>query len=248
MSNFKNSTIFILLVFSIIFGLFFTSISAASFSQVPQNLNPVIKKLLSLPEANALLEQVSQEGNIGIALQNDPSGQFDAMWDGDARLIKINPYRHSHEGSWICSILFELHNASTNRKMLALFHSAERNQISKEAWVEKMERMEHANALNTCHLIEKGIAQGIYPADAHWNIFQGFDDHYKLQQVTGHSQWFANKYDNVNPHSSRLPFQGTVSNLRQMSNKDKKNLENYLVRKNKKNTVSLKANQSFIYY
>lgn len=202
------------------------------FNQVPQSLSSVVAKLLELPEARALLAQVSQEGSVGIVMQNDPSGQFDALWDGDARLIKVNPYRHPKEGSWICSILFELHNAKTNRHMLNLFHSAEKNQLSKEMWVEQMERMEHANALNACRLLEKGIAQGIYPPEARWTIFFTFDDYYKLQQISGHSQWLANYYDQTNYQSQRLPFQGTIPGLGHMTAQDKKDLQDYLVIKN----------------
>lgn len=203
-----------------------------SFSQVPPQLKPLVTTLLTLPEARTLLAKVSQEGPVGIVMQNDPTGKFDAMWEGDSRLIKVNPHRHPNEGSWICSILFELHNASTNKHMLSLFRSAENNQVSKEAWVEQMERMEHTNALNTCRLLEKGIAQGIYPPEAHWTIFNSFDDYYMFQQITDHSQWLANKYDQSNPYSRRLHFQGTIAGLNDLTLEDKKDLQNYLVIKN----------------
>lgn len=243
MNNYIFSILFLLLTFGGIVA-HAEAVPHNSFNQVPQQLRSVVAKLLELPEARALLAQVSQEGSVGIVMQNDPNGQFDALWDGDSRLIKVNSHQHPNEGSWICSILFELHNAKTNKHMLDLFHSAEKNQVSKEVWVEQMERMEHANALNACRLLEKGIAQGIYPPEARWTIFYTFDDYYKLQQISGHSQWLANYYDQSNPYSKRLPFQGTISGLGHMTAEDKKDLQDYLVIKNNLYGSSRSTNKS----
>lgn len=240
-----NLNNYIFLILSIIFSLtqFFYSFGenlihfgtskTATFKYVPPQLNSVVGKLLELPEARDLLAQVSRQGGVSIILQNDTDGQFDALWDGDARVIKLNPHRHHNLGTWICSILFELHNASTNDYMLNLYRQAETNQMTKEIWVEHMERMEHANALNTCRLLEKGMAQNIYPPESRWTIFQSFDDYYKLQQISGHSQWLAKYYDQSNPYSNRKLFQGTIPGLNTMSSVDKKNFENYLVGKNR---------------
>lgn len=246
MNNYIFLFVFILLTFFQIPSFSQIPVSKnPSFSQVPSQLKPLVTKLLKLPEARALLAQVSREGPVGIVMQNDPTGRFDAMWEGESRLIKVNPYRHPNEGSWICSILFELHNASTNQHMLSLFRSAEDNQFSKEIWVGQMERMEHTNALNTCRLLEKGIAQGIYPPEAHWTIFNSFDDYYKLQQITGHSHWLANMYDQSNAYSRRLPFQGTIPGLNHLTPEDKKDLQDYLaVKNNLKSSDQQEVNRS----
>lgn len=203
-----------------------------SFQNIPKQLKTTVTKLLELPEARELLAQVNQEGPVSVVMQNDPSGQFDAFWDGNQRRILVNPHRHQTEGSWICSILFELHNASTNQYMRVLFESAKSNRISKDEWVKQMEKMEHTNALKTCALLDKGISQGIYPANSHWNIFYTFDDHYKLQQVTGHSDWLVNKYESIAPHNKFQEYRGTVPGLKLMSAEDKEDLLNYLSVKN----------------
>lgn len=231
MNKYILSLLFVLLAFIQVSPSEAASYSP-SFNHVPPQLRAVVAKMLELPEARELLTQVTRDGPIGIVMQNDATGEFDALWDGDARLIKVNSYKHPNEGSWICSILFELHNASTNKYMLSLYQSAESNHVSKELWVEQMERMEHTNALKTCRLLEKGITLGIYPAEATWTIFNKFEDYYKLQQITGHSQWFATIYDQSNPYSNRQPFQGTISGLNSMTLEDKKDLQDYLVVKN----------------
>lgn len=221
------------------------SYNTASFQNVPSQLQPIVNQLLKLPEARQLLAQVSQEGPVGIAIDNHASGEFDALWDGIQRVIRLNSNRHPTQGSWICSILFELHNASTNQHMGSLFEAAEANRMTKEQWVQAMERMEHRNARNTCDLLEKGIAQGIYPAEARWDIFYSFDDHYKLQQLSGHSQWLARNYDQTNRLSPRpQSYQGTIPEISRMTAEDKKDFQYYLVMKNAiENPSKQKADQ-----
>lgn len=216
----------------------------ATFNHVPQQLQPIVAKMLKLPEAQDLLNRVNQQGSVTIIIDNQSSGEFDALWDGGERIIRLNSYRHSTEGSWICSILFELHNASTNQHMSNLYQAAAQNRMTKEQWVEQMERMEHSNARKTCELIEKGIAQGIYPQETRWSIFYSFDDHYKLQQITGHSTWLANSYEQTNTFSPHQPFRGTIPGVNTMSAEDLKDFQNYLAVKNELETPN-GANASF---
>lgn len=209
-----------------------SSSTTTTFYSVPQQLQPTVAKMLKLPEVRELLKTVNQEGPVRIMIDSDSSSQFDAMWDGNERVIRLNASRHKNEGTWICSILFELHNASTSQYMNRLYQAAAENRMAKDQWVEAMERMEHGNARRTCELIEKGIATGIYPPETRWSIFNSFDDHYRLQQVTGHSTWLANSYEQTNSSSVHQPYRGTIPNLNAMTAEDIADFQNYLVIKN----------------
>lgn len=217
------------------------TIGAGKFSSYHPNLKQAIKAVESLPEAAALIDEVQLSGKIGVDTQNIESFDFEAMWNAGTRKIIVNAQKNKTLGKTICSILFELHNAKTNDQLLSLFAMAQQGTISKSDYVEKVERMEHQNAVNTNRLIEKGIEMGLFPTEARWPIFEDFEDHYMIQQIYGHSQWIANNFDTMNPNNGMEKYKGTIAGLEEMSDVQKRELATILTYKNR-----LKSNNSRI--
>jgi hypothetical protein len=199
-----------------------------------------ISRLQKLPEYNTLIKEVESEGPIRIEMVSLPNENFDAFWDSTSRKIRINTLKNQKLEVLICSILFEMHNAKSDRRFKQLIGMARNGQLSKEQYVEKVERMEHENALNCSLLLEKGIKSGIFNQAVRWPIFRDFEDHYKLQQIEEHSLWLANAYDNIAPNGRRSQYMGTLPKL---STQDKKDVLRYLVIKNKLESVSEIDNQ-----
>lgn len=193
-----------------------------------------VKAIKKLPEAHAILEKIQKDGPINIYFKPLPSVDFGAMWDADARSITVNSKSPRQLGNIICSILFEMHNAVSNSQFIKLTEMAAKGEITKDQYVEYVERMEHTNCLDTVSLLEKGIKAGIFPEDSRWNIYTNFEDHYKVQQLTEHSVWLGKNYDRLckNPNKKGQLYQGTVDGLANMSSQDKRDMLFYLAIKN----------------
>ncbi len=185
----------------------------------------ILTKIQKLPEVRKLIEDVEKEGSIKVEVQAITSANFEAFWDSRNRFVRINEKFNQKEGVFICSLIFELHNAATDRRFKQLYEMAKHGQISKDKYVENVERMEHQNALNTSVILEKGIRLGIFNADARWFILRDFSDHYKVQQMHGHSDWIAGNYDRLR-HQQSHPYKGTISTA--LSSTDKQNLMRYM--------------------
>lgn len=111
------------------------------------------------------------------------------------RKIVINAKFGMDTARVIHSILFELQNAASSAKLNELTMTAARGEIEKGAFVERIEWIEHQNALKTKHLLEKGIALGIFPVSSRWQVPESFADHLSMQQMSGHSDFIARKFD-----------------------------------------------------
>jgi hypothetical protein len=207
-----------------------------SFSSFPASLYEAVKAVESLPDAAKLIDEVQAEGPIGIESQYFTESDFEALWDSENRIIYVNASRNDTLGKEISSILFELHNAKTNKNLRDLFQQAKSGQIDKDSYVKCVERMEHGNALNTSLLIEKGIDQSIFPEDSRWEIFSSFEDHYKIQQIYGHSQWIAERFDSMCPTPRRKTYNGTIDGIDKMSLGEKDKIVRLLVLKNQMNS------------
>lgn len=212
--------------------LYSINLSAATFASYPSQVAPVVQQIQQMPEVRNLLEQVSrlEGGPVRIVLENTDG--LEALWDGENRVIRINHYHSLQHDRLISSLIFELHNASTNHTFMHLVDLAMKGRIGKDQWVEQVERMEHQNALKTSDIISKGIASGIFPASAKWVTYYEFDDYYKLQQIAGHSGWLANAYDTLNPRGKNMVYKGTIPELRFLSSQDKSDFLKYLSFKN----------------
>lgn len=198
----------------------------------PPSLAKAVKAIESLPDAAELIAEVQAAGLIKIEAQFFYDSDFEALWDSESRIIYVNESNNTTVGKQIASILFELHNAKTNNSLRRLFQQAKTGQIDKNSYVESIERMEHKNAVSTSQMIEKGLALSLFPQDARWSVFSNFDDHYKIQQIYGHSQWIANKFDILCPPFRRIAYSGTIRGLSSMSSKEKNAIVRLLVLKN----------------
>lgn len=208
-----------------------TQAKESTFVAYPPRVQHAIDAMQAMPEIRQLIADAQRSGPIGIEIDPNPASEFEALWNGEKRVILVNPKKIRSEATLICTILFELHNASTNTHFMNLVNQARAGKINKESYVEKVERMEHKNALNTCRLIELGIARGLFPVETRWKIFYRFEEYYKLQQLMGHSPWIANSYDRLNPRGGGQ-YLGTVNGVITMTRQEKHDYCNYLSIKN----------------
>jgi hypothetical protein len=162
----------------------------------PQLL-PSLITIQKLPEARELIANIQKEGPLQLRLGNMAvAEQFGACWDPSNRIIFVNP---APNRSVIGSILFELQNAFITSKLDQLDHLASQGKISRDSYVEAVERLEYQNSLNAASLARKGIQMKLYPRDALMPTYPTFEEHYRLQKIGGHSAWIANTYNNIAP-------------------------------------------------
>jgi len=205
------------------------SVTVSPFSQEAQSAFEAIKKL---PEVVQLINDAERDGPIRLEMRDLGSNNFEAFWDSTNRVIRVNSVTNKSFGNLIASVLFELHNASSDRYFKQLYSSANHGHIDKNGYVESVEKMEHQNALNTSMLLDKGIRLGVFPKDSRWPIFRSFEDHYKVQQLTEHSQWIASNYDKVFRNRGFGVFHGSIPGIARMSPEDKRDMIRYLGIKN----------------
>lgn len=171
---------------------------AASGPACDQRLQKYWNKILELPEARQLIEQIDQEGPIQIRVaSNGLSQQFGAYWERQQRVIGIFLPTKVSEGRVIGSLLFELHNALSDPKFDHLDYLASSRQISREKYVESMERLEFQNSKKAAALAQEGIDKGIFPENAKLPTYSCFEEHYYYQKMSGHSNAFTEAYDQL---------------------------------------------------
>lgn len=194
------------LILNLIFILSITVAFAATANQQSSLLNiscspqlqDSLQTILQLPEARDLISTVQKEGPIRFAVNNTSlSEKFGAFWDMDNRVICVAISPETTQGDTIGSIIFELHNALVHSKLNALDELATHRQISKDKYVESVERLEYENSLKASSLVQKGIRLGLFPKDAHLYTYSSFEEHYRMQRMAGHSSWIGNTYDQL---------------------------------------------------
>lgn len=198
----------------------------------PPSIEEALTAIRALPEGELLLRTIEAEGPITFEYREIDDFDFGAMWDSRTRTVVVNAKRCRSQGIMISSLLFELHNAKTTQHLINESRRAIAGKISKDRYVENIERMEHQNALDTIAILEEGIANGTFPSTAQWTIIRDFDDHYMLQQLSGHSHWIAHNFDSM-VKSAPQPYHGTIKEFDTLSPQDKKELSLYLSIKNK---------------
>lgn len=160
-------------------------------------LNHPLHLLYHLDESRQIISKVEAEAPIRVYLTNLGKKGSNAMWDPNRRSILLNSAKKRTAGINVRSILFELHNALSNKKFNYYNRLARAGKISKAAYVETIERIEYQNALQTVALLNKGIQLNIFPKDAVWNIAPNFEEHFQIQKKAGHSQFITYNYDNL---------------------------------------------------
>lgn len=161
-------------------------------------LQDSLDTILKLPEVRDLISVIQKEGPFRFAVKNTHlSEKFGAFWDMNNRVICVGISPCISKGEIIGSMLFELHNALVNSQLNQLDDLVARRKISKEAYVEAVERLEYKNSLNASSLATKGIRLGIFPESAHLFTYSSFEEHYRIQKMAGHSAWIAKTYDQI---------------------------------------------------
>ena len=179
------------------FGLV-SSVEASFPVSCAPELRSVWETIQKLPEARQLIQSVVAEGPLHVEVNRHLTTKFGAFWTGDARAILVNPPRPGNDrGETIGSILFELHNALADRELTRLDEQAESGQISKQRYIEAVERIEYRNSINASRIARTGIVQGLFPATAHLPTYPTFEEHYRVQQEAGHSAWIGRTYDQL---------------------------------------------------
>lgn len=170
--------------------------SSTSIPKCSPQLQKHLHAILKIPEAKKLVEGIQSEGPIQIVAERTKlSRQFGAFWDPDRRLIVIDTSSNQSDGSIIGSILFELHNASVNAKINQLNQLAADGGTNKSDYIRSMEYLEYVNSLNASKISAKGIKMGIFPRDAYLSTYSSFNEHFKAQRESGHSDAFAHNFD-----------------------------------------------------
>jgi len=207
------------------------------FNSYPESLKQAISAIEKIPEITAILREVQKDGPITVKFEDLNSFDFEALWNSQSRTIVVNASKDRSLGNIITSIVFELHNAKSNHNLRNLFEKALKGKINKDTYVRNVEKMEHQNALETSKLMNLGISKGVFPEEARWNMYEDFEDHYKLQQIYNHSQWLAARYDEMTPIKRKQEFKGSINGLSKMSQKEKDTLAYFLSLKNQLNTT-----------
>lgn len=172
-------------------------------------LKESVIQIQKLSEGRELIAKVQQEGQIRILVNNVTSDQFAAFWDPDNRHIYVTLYPDREPGSLIGSILFELHNALVSSKLDYYDSLATQGKISREDYVEAIERLEYQNSLNTAKIAESGIRAGLFHRGARLPTYSSFEEHFRIQKMGGHSAWIARNYDMMSPIKNRNSYSHT---------------------------------------
>lgn len=219
--------------------LLFSPLNAITLTKSSPMAQKAISTLQKLAQYPALIKEIEKNGPIKLEMANLKDEQFDAFWDSTNRTIRINLLKNEKFDVLIVSILFELHNAKSDLRFKELYTKAKFGQITKEKYVEEVERMEHQNALSTSLIIDNGIKIGLLNEEARWPILKNFDDHYALQQLKDHSQWIANNYDSMSP-KRKVNYIGTLPKI--TTPQDKADMIRYLEIKNDVEAASREKN------
>jgi hypothetical protein len=183
-----------ILIFSFLFLL---NQAFAGFKTTPNELKKAVNAIESFDEGKQFLNLCQSYGKIDLKWKALGANQSTACWIGHERVVILNASRSFTEGRKISSILFELNNSLTHNDFIELNKLVHRNKISKNDFVRQVEMLEYQNVLKTRQLLEKGVELGIFPEDCLIPIAPNFDEHFKVQISSGHSEAIAKQYDQM---------------------------------------------------
>ncbi len=189
----------------IIFTLALTPLYAG-FISTPPELKKAVDSIESFDEGKQFLDLCQKAGKIALKFKALGQNQSTACWIGHERVIILNASREFTEGKKISSILFELNNSLTHNEFVNLNKLAYQNKISKNEFVESVERLEYNNVLKTRLLLEKGVELGLFPSDCLIPIAPNFEEHFKVQILCGHSDAIAKQYEQISGNASKKPL------------------------------------------
>jgi hypothetical protein len=161
-----------------------------------------LRTLYQLEETQRLLNQVEKEGSIKIKAVKLGSQAQNACWFPDERTICVNISKRRSFASLICSLVFELHNALNQKKFDQFDLLAMQGKITKAKYIESVEHQEYLNALQTMQILKKGVERQIFPPDiSSWAVAPTFQEHYRVQRESGHSQSIGMIFDSLHRHT-----------------------------------------------
>lgn len=223
----KRYILFIFILFNLNSSLFADCNPYDYFHHIPPSLVQSVNAILRFPKSHKLIHEVTRQGKITLLTTSMP-GEPEAIWNSNNRSIIINTYTTKNPGRALSSIIFEFHNAKSTDTLYQVHHKASTGQLTKEQYVETIERIEHANALSASELLNKGIQEGFFPKTAKWTVLKNFEAHYRFQQLAGHSQWIARKYDRYPHRDSCTYYHGTIQGLATLSENEKAEMVGYI--------------------
>lgn len=182
---------------ALFFLLMCSSFPLAAYPNHPRELSRPVQTLYRLGETKQLLMMAEKEGAINIRTALFGFEASNAAWMASERTIYLNFSKPRSQGSLIASIVFELHNALSSNEFAYYDRLAMNRQISRQKYIEAVERLEYANAHKTAYILYKGIRKGVFPDDAFWCIAPTFEEHYTVQIEAGHSGLIGCIYDDI---------------------------------------------------
>ncbi len=177
--------------------LSFSSVYSFDYGCCDRELQPVLEKIMELSEGKDLWQKIHQAGPIRIRAMHGTHRDFKAFWEGEQRLICVNVGIRPTIDEQICSLLFELHNAASDPKVINVYNQAASGRISQATFATEMERLEYENSLQACDCLEKGIEKGIFPKECYLQRFRNFDDFLVMQKQHGHFQHYLRTYHDI---------------------------------------------------
>lgn len=178
----------------VILSLLLLSSAAFAYPRCAKELAPALKTVYQFPAGKQLIAEVENDGALQV-LYAPFNSNAHALWDSRRRAVVINSNSRKSHGEIVRSIFFELHNAKSSNDFAHLDWLARSRHISKHAYVEAVEKIEHQNAYRVANLINQAIDQGYFPSSSWWPIPSDFATHFAVQQRSGHSQHIAQTYD-----------------------------------------------------
>lgn len=185
-------------------SLFFLGSSLFAYPRCVPELTQTLQAVYQLPEGKSLIHRVEAEGNFTIEAEKTGAFSSNAAWFPDERVISINLSKKRTKGSLICSLIFELHNAINQKQFNYFDRLAMQQQISKNKYIEAIERLEYVSAKNMVRMIQQGVEAKLFPSDTYWPIAPNFEEHFKVQIQAGHSRAIGSMYDSLVRSSTHM--------------------------------------------
>ncbi len=89
-----------------------------------------------------------------------------------------------------------MHNALSNREFQKLDELASNRQIDRGSYVRKMEYLEFKNILIKPQRWRKRVlSKAFFLEMPRLYTYPTFEEHFRMQQIGGHSDWIAKNYD-----------------------------------------------------
>jgi hypothetical protein len=161
---------------------------------------------------------VKAEGGIGIETASEEMGGDRIAWHNEKRVILFHEQDMIEDklslAEKINGLVFELCNASRTKIFAFLANQAREKKFDINSYVERVEKMEFMTSCQRWQIIAEGVKSGTIPKDDYYKSpdSEDFNEYYAEQQVGGHSQRIAERYQSLFPKETHL-YTGTVCHL-----------------------------------